>query len=322
MVGRPARAGACELLERIGGQRRRRRPGGCRGESGWGPGAGVEGSVASGLAEYGGGKGGGRGSSELGPGARRGARRARDGEGPKPRMGAEGQRNCGERGGGGGGGRGGAGGAVSGLPLAARPGREVMLGVCARPCVFRVGDRGAPGLVLEEKRPEGGEQVSVVIPEPGGGPAGRAGGRAAGVEGPGQWSAAGAELRAPGACEGRGRAVAGARPGRERYGGVGRPESRVDWRAGRGRGAGPRVGGEGSAIARPGRAPRPGSAPRGGRGSRGGSGPAGGLAGGAGPPRGGWAEGETSGVQRQRFPDSSFLALTQLLLISQIHLRL
>lgn len=46
-------------------------------------------------------------------------------------MGAEGQRNCGERGGGGGGG---ASGAVSGLQLSACPGREVMLGVCARVC--------------------------------------------------------------------------------------------------------------------------------------------------------------------------------------------
>lgn len=43
-------------------------------------------------------------------------------------MGAEGQRNCGERGGGG------AGGAVSGLQLSACPGHEVVLGVCARVC--------------------------------------------------------------------------------------------------------------------------------------------------------------------------------------------
>lgn len=53
-------------------------------------------------------------------------------------------------------------------------------------CVFWVGVRGAPGLVFEWKGPEGGEQFSVVILDPGGGQA-----ACAVLEGPGQWSAAG-----------------------------------------------------------------------------------------------------------------------------------
>lgn len=46
--------------------------------------------------------------------------------------------------------------------------------------------RGAPGLVLEEKGPEGGERFGVVIPDPGGRRA-----ACAVEEGPGRRSAAG-----------------------------------------------------------------------------------------------------------------------------------
>lgn len=62
---------------------------------------------------------------------------------------------------------GGAGGAASGLELSglSRP-RSGVGCVCL--CVFRVGVRGAPGLVLEQKGPEGGERFSVVILDLGG----------------------------------------------------------------------------------------------------------------------------------------------------------
>jgi hypothetical protein len=80
-------------------------------------------------------------------------------------MGAEGQRNCGERG------RGVGWGSGSGLQLFARPGREVALGSVSL-CVFGVGVRGAPGLVFESKGPGGRGAVQRGHP----GPWGRAGG--------------------------------------------------------------------------------------------------------------------------------------------------
>lgn len=107
-------------------------------------------------------------------------------------------------------------------------------------CVFWVGVRGAPGLVFEWKGPEGGEQFGVVILDPGGGQA-----ACAVLEGPGQWSAAGQELWAPGACEGRGRAVAWSRPG-SGMAGWGAKRAELTGEAGRGRGAGPLVGGRGA----------------------------------------------------------------------------
>lgn len=76
--------------------------------------------------------------------------------------------------------------------------------------------RGAPGLVLGQKGPEGGERFGVVILDPGGRRA-----ACAGSEGPGRRIAAGREREALGAWEGQ--AAAGARSG-ERYGGVGRQE--------------------------------------------------------------------------------------------------
>lgn len=103
-------------------------------------------------------------------------------EGLKPRMGAEGQRNCGERGRGVG--WGGRRGCVRAAALCLSRTRSSVGSVSL--CVFWVGVRGAPGLVFEWKGPEGGEQFSVVILDPGGGQA-----ACAVLEGPGQWSAAG-----------------------------------------------------------------------------------------------------------------------------------
>lgn len=57
---------------------------------------------------------------------------------------------------------------------------------CVCPYVLGVGVRGASGLVLEEKGPEGGERLSMVILDPGGRRA-----ACAISEGPGRWSAAG-----------------------------------------------------------------------------------------------------------------------------------
>lgn len=103
---------------------------------------------------------------------------------------------------------------------------------------------------------------------------------------------------------------------------MGRQESRVDWRGWEGAGRRASGWGKGSAIARPGRAPRPGSAPRGGRGSRGGSGTAGGWLAWPGDLT---VDGIRSGTPRFRGRILHRLfssALTQLLLISQIRLRL
>lgn len=155
------------------------------------------------------------------------------------------------------------------------PGRQVGAGayrasLCE--CVFGV--RGAPGRVLECMEPEGGERLSVVILEPGGppegwrGPRGLHGQQSAAERGLGLWvrvkdgAGGGRDWGCPPRAARRGGALAD-RSRRE-------SGETVSVGCVRGCGApGPPVGGKGSAIARPARAPRPGSASPGAEGGAG-----------------------------------------------------
>lgn len=85
--------------------------------------------------------------------------------------------------------------------------------------------RGAPGLVLGQKGPEGGERFGVVILDPGGRRA-----ACAGSEGPGRRIAAGREREALGAWEGQGTRRPGLGPGSGMAGWGAKRSSRLESR--------------------------------------------------------------------------------------------